>query len=315
MDTMKIAIIGGGPTDEHEVSLNSANNVASVLDSQDLIRVTISRDLSSWQIEDELLEPAQALQRLQQTADVALLMLHGPYGEDGTIQGALEAVNIPYTGSGVLASALAIDKYSAGLMVEAAGLHTPATIAATKDSSFDQLELEFPIIIKPRTGGSTVGVSICNDRQQLDRAANDSAYKQLVVQQMIEGREFTCSVVEESNGDIVPLPPSEVISDGLFDYAAKYSDDSSAQEITPADITDDERELIQSAAITAHLTLGCSGITRSDFFLTSSNELFFIEINTCPGMTKRSFIPAEIEAAGLEMGEVLIDQCKLGMKK
>jgi len=312
---MKIALIAGGAADEHEVSRNSAANVKQALGDHDVVSVVIDKDLTLWNVGEKSLTPAQALHFLQSEVDVALPMLHGLFGEDGIIQGALEATGIPYTGSDVAASALAIDKFTASLVAHEAGLQMPRTIAIHRKQPTEELDMEFPVIIKPRTGGSTVGVSICEDTEQLRNRIENSNYEELIIQQVIVGREFTCGVIEMSDGQLQPLPPSEVIIDGLFDYEAKYNEDSFAQEITPPDVTANECSLIQSAAITAHNALGCNGITRSDFILDNDNGLFYIETNTCPGMTKRSFIPAEIKEAGLKMSDILTEQCKIAIDR
>jgi len=241
-------------------------------------------------------------------------MLHGPYGEDGTIQGALETADIPYTGSGVAASALAMDKFAANLAVHASGLNTPHSIAIHRNQDIDHLDIRYPVVLKPRSGGSTVGVSICDSEQALRKAIKTSQSDELLIQPLLRGRELTCGVVETSDGTLRLLPPTEVIHDGLFDYDAKYSSDSPAQEITPAEVNEDELRAVQSAALTAHRSLGCSGITRSDFFL-DDGQLYFLETNTCPGMTKRSFIPAQLAATKLDMGDILADQCRAAINR
>jgi D-alanine-D-alanine ligase len=249
---------------------------------------------------------------LRNACDIVFIAMHGEYGEDGVVQGLLEAVHIPYTGSGVLASALGMDKYLSLQIFQHAGLLVPKTILVEPHSyDSDRIEdmLGLPLVVKPRGCGSSVGVSIVRSLEQLPSAIINAGrfHPGVLVQQYIEGTEVTCGVVDRGTTEsAIPLVPTEIIpqTSEFFDYEAKYTPGAS-REITPPRLPQEVQKQIQGAALVAHKVLGCRGISRSDFIVDREGKLWILEINTLPGLTKTSLVPQEAEAMGISFEDLL----------
>lgn len=239
--------------------------------------------------------------------DVVVLALHGTWGEDGRIQGLLDTLGIPYTGSGVLASALAMDKVMAKRVLASEGLDVPRGVVVSADSV---AELErarsvgLPAFVKPVASGSSVGAAIVTNAEGLAPAIADALRydDRALVEELVGGRELTVAVI--GNDDLVPLPVIEILTKrDFFDYTAKYSAGES-EEIVPARIPDDVARRAQDIAVRAHRALGCRGMSRTDL-MWSGDRMVTLEVNTIPGMTANSLLPKAARAAGIQFGDLI----------
>ena len=293
---IRVAVLMGGPSAEHEISLKSGRMVARGLDRKkySVKTVKISKR-GKWPI-----IPSE----IKKQFDVVFIAMHGEYGEDGTVQRIFSKYNIPFTGSGTKASQIGIDKVKASVLFEEKGLAVPdfAVMGGAKKFMFD-----FPIVVKPADRGSSVGVSIVRDIRELPAALKEAEKysKRVMVQKFIKGRELTCGVLE-IDGRPKALPPTEIIPKGakFFDYKAKYTA-GATHEITPARLTPEQRSAIQEAAVKAHKVVGAKGMSRSDFMLSEDNTPYILEINTIPGLTQTSLLPQQAKAEGIGFPELL----------
>jgi len=310
----KIAVLMGGVSSEHEVSLNSGGGVLEALDRTlyTPLPIVITRE-GGWAFDGaEPVSIFEAVPRLQQEAiDCAFIALHGPFGEDGRFQGMLDLLGIPYTGSGCAASALAMDKDRCKAVVSTQGIRVAghisldrATWAVDPDTVLDAVskDVGFPCVIKPARQGSSVGIVIPQNllefQHGIDRVFD--ADEHILVEEYIAGTEVTCGVLDaEPGGNIVPLPVTEIRpkSAAYFDYAAKYTP-GATEETTPARISPELTEAVQEMAAHVHQILDCRGWSRSDFILDEHGPIF-IEVNTVPGLTKTSLYPQAAAAAGI----------------
>lgn len=304
-----VAIVMGGMSSEHEVSLSSGRQAFDALDRRRYrpLEVVIERD-GTWRVDGlrrgGALEGAQAMRDLG--AEIALLMLHGHRGEDGTIQGFLGTLGIPFTGSGVGGSAIAWDKIAAKRLVAAAGLAVardlvlpPATVEQVPEA------LGFPVFVKHPCGGSSLEVRPANDEASLRRAVAELEGPRLLVEAAIPGREVTVPVLDDEDGVPEALPVVEIRSrGGFFDYENKYTA-GVAEEIVPAPLAPPVARRLADAALAAHRLLGLSAMSRSDFILRDDGIPVFLEVNTIPGMTPNSLLPKAAAAAGIAFPDVL----------
>lgn len=306
----KIAVLTGGPSPEHDVSLKSGQNVMANLDPDKYeVREIRVGKTGEWPVSPE---------DVKKLFDLAFIAMHGPYGEDGTVQGMLGAVNMPYTGSGAMVSALGMNKWLSLRLFQDAGLLIPSTIHFSKNVWLAEREgvskkiksyLGKPWVVKPNASGSSLGVKIVKEekdlRQALEFAFKD--FKEIIVQEFIPGREFTCGVIDSSMpGSAFVLPPTEIVPVGgaFFDYKAKY-EPAAAMEITPAHLPDSFIQAVKRTALKAHKVLGCRGFSRSDFILNPKGRLYILEINTIPGLTENSLIPKAAKAINMPMSQLL----------
>lgn len=256
------------------------------------------------------------LSRARNEESVAFIAMHGPYGEDGTIQGLLELAGIPYTGSGVLASALAMDKVVSADVFRQQGLRVPPYVAFTHADWTKRRgalharisRLGWPLVVKPRNLGSSVGITIVSKPSALAAAVRRAAAHspQLMAQQYIRGKELTCGVIDQGiPGTEMALQPTEIIpkTSAFFDYRAKYTAGAS-EEITPPRLPKPMIGKIQETALTAHRALGCSGMSRTDMIL-KDGKLYVLEVNTIPGMTETSLLPQAANACGISFPQLL----------
>jgi len=289
----KVAVLLGGRSAERAISVRSGR---AVLDA--LLRRGV--DAHPFDPSEQHME-----QLLQQGFNRAHIALHGRYGEDGTVQGALELMGIPYTGSGVMASALAMDKWRTKLLWEAAGITTPHHILINEQSDFAKVaqEVGLPLIVKPGREGSTIGLSKVEDVNDLPVACGLAAQHDAMVlaEQFIEGTELTAAIL----GDVaLPLVRIEVES-GLYDYEAKYLSDRTRY-FCPSGVSNAQEQSIQAQALRAHRVLGCEGWSRVDVILDKSGRPYFLEINTSPGMTDHSLVPMAAKAAGISFDDLVL---------
>lgn len=321
--TLQVNVLMGGPSAEHEVSLNSAQGVISNLDRSkyNIRAVFISkskefyyRDIHERTLQLDELVNLQNYKGPFSLADskpvwngcsvVFLGALHGSFGEDGTIQGILDAMDLPYTGSGVTASALAMDKILSKFIYLQNGLTVPPYSIYGKNfpqSTVAEISSKhnFPCFVKAPQSGSSRLMGRADSVEALSRilAELKQCAPQILIESAIKGIEFTCGVLEENDGSLTALPPIEIRPKAtFFDYTAKYTDGAS-EEIVPAPYPEDLLEKIKQTALTAHKVLGCNGVSRTDM-IYNDDKLFVLETNTLPGLTRNSLLPKAFKAVG-----------------
>lgn len=311
MTKTKVAVLRGGPSSEYEVSLNTGESVLSSLDKEkyEPVDIFINKD-GLWHLGGVPKKPETALLGVH----VVWNALHGQYGEDGKAQEILEDIGVSYTGSGVAASALSMDKVAtkkalAEVDVKLAGhkVFKKGDALVSNPSELFKI-ISNPSVVKPAASGSSVGVSIVRTFFDLPAAlaAAFAVADVIMIEEYIEGREATVGVVEKFRGeDIYALPAIEIIPppSDFFSYQAKYGGGS--QEICPSNFPDDIKKELARLAIEIHKTLGLSHYSRSDFIVHPKRGIYFLEVNTLPGLTKESLIPKAIRAVGSSLPEFL----------
>lgn len=328
-----IVVLMGGPSLEHDVSLHTGEQIVAYLDPRyyDVTPVIITKKrewivpmswMKSKRISDTIkVGQQQGLEMVALHADAVFIALHGAFGEDGTIQCLLDAYDIPYTGSEVLASALAMDKIKSSYLFRDAHMHVPlfhtCSIEEIKHINIKQIkkyihELGLPLVIKPSNQGSSIGVSIARDlkdiKKALEIAKKYSPY--VMIQQFIEGKEITCGVIdriEHGKALAIPLPPLEIIprKGAFYDYASKYEDAGSDHLLASSRISAHIVHTIQDMALRAHRLIGCLSFSRSDFIIGKDGTIYILEINTIPGMTSTSLLPQAAQMAGIDFSNLL----------
>jgi D-alanine-D-alanine ligase len=282
----KVGVIMGGPSSEREVSLNSGKGVLAALKTKGYDAVGID-----WKgLDDDL---GAHLRR--EKIEVAWLALHGTWGEDGCVQGLCECYGIPYTGSSVLASSIAMDKMATRRIFDQESIESPRW--RRHHGAADVARIGFPMVVKPSAEGSSVGITIVKSESELAPAiALAQKYAGVVLlEEYVKGREMTVGVLDdEALGDCEIKPATE-----FYDYEAKYLRDDT-QYLVPAPISDDERRTLHNLAVRAHKALGCAGASRADLILTESGRAVCLEINTLPGMTDHSLLPKIAALRGMD---------------
>ena len=309
MAKLRLALIAGGVSDEREVSLRGAAGVEQALnrDRYEVVRY----------------DPATDLARIAADAaniDAAFILLHGVHGEDGTIQGFLDLLGIPYQGAGVLGSALAMDKNLAKIMYRLAGLPVAPWVMVEpgdlRDSGRIESAVGLPCVVKPVRQGSSIGMSIVRTRDQLP-AALELALRhdgEVMVEAFLKGRELTAGVL--GNSELTALPLIEIIPDSRFDffnYEAKYQP-GATREVCPAPVSETVRARAQDYAVRAHRSLQLRGYSRTDMILVGE-ELYLLETNTIPGMTPTSLLPQAAAEAGLPFAALLDRLIELALER
>jgi D-alanine-D-alanine ligase len=292
----KVAVVMGGSSAEREVSIQSGSGVLRALQS-------LGYEAKSVDYDDRFFDAMRELK-----PNVAFIALHGPGGEDGHVQALLEYLSIPYTGSGVEASALAMDKHLTKKLLAAEGLPTAAwDLFDLAGGTLPLLpgSLDLPLVIKPRFEGSSAGVVIVKTHEQWTNAMLSASknYAQILAEEFVDGREFTCGVLGEE-----ALPVLEVLSnrDEFYTYAAKYEPGGSTH-VVPARIDEDLAARMQMLALSTHRLLGLRDYSRTDFVVSGDNRPYILEINSLPGMTATSLLPDACNAIGLGY-EALVDR-------
>ncbi len=313
MTSLRVAVLGGGRSSEHDVSLASAESVRSGLKDAGHVPIDIEvgRD-GVWRRDGT--ELTVALGRRLHGVDVVFPALHGPYGEDGTVQGLLECLDLPYVGAGVLASALCMDKVAFKDLMAHAGIPQVAHRAVSQASYSAEpaavlhrlAELGLPVFVKPARLGSSVGIGRVAAADELP-AALEAAFSHdplALVEAAASGREVECSVM--GNEDPVASQPGEILlatgESGWYDYEAKYTP-GGMELIVPARIPDDVRDRVRELAVSTFTLTGCRGLARVDFFV--SGEVLVNELNTMPGFTQTSVFASLFAASGVTYPEVL----------
>lgn len=290
-----VGVLMGGLSKEREISLKSGNAIldALLLKGYDAVSIDVGREVNGGLKEKGV--------------EVAFLALHGRYGEDGCIQGVLEILNIPYTGSSVMASSLAMDKYLTKDVARAEGLPAP------KDLFFDSyredlaaflkiFSLQFPLMVKPSREGSTIGIRKADNPEELRVAIREASAldSRVLIEQFIAGREVTVAVL---NGEALPIV--EVVpKSGFYDFSSKYTP-GATQYFCPADLPTAMTEQLQAYAKRLYRRIGCEGVARADFIISPEQVPYFLEINTLPGMTATSLVPKAAAAAGISFADLV----------
>ncbi len=294
----RVAVLKGGMSPERDVSLVSGDAVASALRDEGYEVTEIDVGHNIW----EQLHAADP--------DVVFNALHGEWGEDGRIQGILDLFGAPYTHSGVMASALAMDKHRSKAVLRDVGITVPKGTLADRNSVAEAHPMEPPYVVKPNAQGSSVGVYIVKDGANSPPKAvadNDAMGDLVLVEEFIPGRELTVTVMDGEAFAVTEIIPAK----GWYDYEAKYADGGSSH-VVPADIPKNVEDLCKTWAVLAHETLGCRGVTRSDFRFNDINQdlsdivnkIVMLELNTQPGMTPTSLVPEQAQYLGISFGRL-----------
>jgi D-alanine-D-alanine ligase len=345
MKRVRVAVLMGGPSPERDVSLLTGRQIAAALDQTryDVLPVEITVD-GKWLLRPDLSLPAPAERPgipasaattalttadgvrdpvpvsfeaavEQERVDVAFIAMHGPYGEDGTVQGLLELLGLPYTGSGVLASALAMDKLRSRQLFAYHRIPVPMYLSVTSEDWQDHEavhqrvahQLGYPCVVKPNAVGSSIGVTLVRTPGQLDHAiAAALAYGPIVlIEEYLRGTELTCGIIDDpQTGRPVALPLIEVVPHAEFyDYQAKYATGGS-DHFVPARVSEAVTQSATALALRAYQALGCEGMSRVDM-IARGDQIVVLEINTIPGMTATSLLPDAAKAAGISFAQLL----------
>jgi D-alanine-D-alanine ligase len=323
MQRTKVGILRGGPSNEYDVSLKTGAQVLSQLDQERYIPVDIFIDKEGgWHMRGLPVQPRQVLEGV----DVIFNALHGTYGEDGTVQRLLEVYGVPYTGSRSLASAIAMSKLltKQGLL-NAGGVKLPRHIVVTLEDDPDHMGHHLfrtfpqPSVVKPMGSGSSVGVSIVHGPAAIAGAIREALTHspKVLVEEYISGREATCGVLEHFRGqDLYALPPVEIIPNKghkFFTYDAKYRGGS--QEICPGNFSHDLKKELEDLARLVHQTLGLRHYSRADFIIHPRRGIYFLEVNTLPGLTPESLLPKAVSAVGCSFPQLLDHLLVLALEK
>ena len=287
----KVAVLFGGKSAEREVSLKSGAGVLAALQRQGV-------DAHAFDPAERSLDELRAFDRV-------FIMLHGRYGEDGTIQGALELMGIPYTGSGVLASAVGMDKWRTKLLWRAVGLPIPEFVMLDENSDFAAVErqLGLPLFVKPACEGSSIGVSKVRQPGELQTAWREAAKHDALViaEQAILGGEYTVAILGEQVLPIIKIVPAT----DFYDYEAKYLRDDT-QYLCPCGLPEAREMELRAQALEAFRALGCSGWGRVDFLMDDAGRAYLLEVNTSPGMTDHSLVPMAARVAGISYEQLVL---------
>lgn len=338
-----VAVVFGGQSGEHEVSLMSSSNVIKAMDREkyDVVTIGITREgkwmiyngdvekiqNGQWENEKEsLLEDFSINHPILKSIDVVFPVLHGPRGEDGTVQGLFELANIPYVGCGVLASAVGMDKIYTKTLYEKEGLPQGKYLLIMRKNWRRKQEetikiiednLSYPIFIKPANMGSSVGITKAHDRDGLIVGMNEAAIydRKILLEENIDCREIECAVLGNDDpeasvlGEIIP-------SNEFYDYKAKYLDDDKSRLLIPAPLDEKTTETIRELAVKAFKTIDGSGLARLDFFVEkNTGKIYINEINTLPGFTNISMYPKLWEYSGLSYSKLIDRLIELAIER
>ena len=307
-EDLRVALLAGGASDEREISLASGRGAGNAL-----------REAGFSVTELDPAEKKDLQNLIAGNYDVAFLCMHGKMGEDGTLQGFLEMIGLPYIGSGVWSSALAMDKAKSKLFYENAGIQTPVsvTLYSPDDMSVEDIlsTVGESCVVKPATEGSALGVYIVKGADEV-KDAIEKAFEldsEVLVETFVKGTELTIAVL--GNEQLEALPVIQIVPrNEFYDFESKYAPGGS-QHLCPAPLNAEATEKVQAMAKAAHSVLGCSGISRSDFIMDENGEFWILETNTLPGMTETSLLPDAARAAGIEFPELCTRLIELALEK
>jgi D-alanine-D-alanine ligase len=320
MSRVRVAVLMGGRSSEHEVSVASARSVVEALDPAryETVTVEIGRD-GRWEIGpatraalersgerdgDALPVPAAKVPATLSEVDVVFPVLHGPFGEDGTVQGFLDLADVPYVGAGVMASALCMDKDLFKSVLRDKGIPVTKSVTVRRLNGFES-PFGFPVFVKPARLGSSVGITKARSPEEL-KAGLELAFRhdeKVLVEEFVEGVEVECSVL--GNQEPVASIPGEIVANAdWYDYSAKY-DEGGMELIVPPRITSEQAERVQELSVAAFRATECEGMARADCFVRADGEVLVNELNTIPGFTATSVYAKLFEASGLPYEELL----------
>jgi len=314
---MKIAVLAGGRSSEHDVSLSSAAAVREGLEQagHEVVAIEIGREDGRWTVEGDplSLEPGSA----PLGADIVFPVLHGPFGEDGTVQGMLETLDVPYVGAGVLASALCMDKAMFKDLIGSRGLPQVEYAAVREGADLAELveRVGLPLFVKPARLGSSVGISKVSGAAELG-AALELAFSHdpvAIVERMATGIEVECSVI--GNREPVASTPGEIVAHAdWYDYEAKYTP-GGMELVVPPRLGDDVIERVRELTVEVFTCTGCAGFARADFFVEDGDRVLVNELNTIPGFTQTSGFPKMFELSGIPFPDLLDRLLELGLER
>jgi len=321
MSKLRVGVLRGGPGGEYEVSLKTGAHVMEHLPKETYHPVDIFIDKNGiWHIQGLERSPGE----ISGMVDVVFNALHGEYGEDGKVQQILEAHKIPYTGSGIQPSAVGMNKILAKEMARKFGIKVPYHQTITREEYESSTPYELfrkillPVVIKPLSGGSSVGTSLARTSDELEEGIENALRhgETVILEQHIRGREATVGVVDEFRGRkyyaLIPIEIERPRSNDIWNYEDKYS--GATREHCPGHFTSSDKKELERLAILAHEAIGARHYSRSDFIL-SPRGIYFLEINTLPGLTKESLVPRALSAAGATMPQFLDHLIKLALTK
>ncbi|MEM7304635.1 MAG: D-alanine--D-alanine ligase [Pseudomonadota bacterium] len=289
----KVAVLMGGTSGEREISLNSGTAVFNALQKNniDAHSVDVSKDIFSILIDGNF--------------DRAFIALHGCGGEDGTIQGGLETIGLPYTGSGVMASSICMDKLMTKKVWQAIGIQSPKFMSIKTDTPFEEVKdyLGLPFVIKPSLEGSSLGVHKVNDKDQFLSSVKEASHHKgrLMAEQWVEGKEYTVSILDDSALPVIRLETPHT----FYDYDAKYKSNDT-QYLLPCGLNKEDEIRLQDQALQAFYSTGASGWGRVDVMLDLKGEPWFLEINTVPGMTDHSLVPMAAASVNIDFNQLVV---------
>jgi len=296
---MKVAVVMGGPSAEREISLVTGTSVAAALRENGYDVATID------------IEPEKIIDQLKKSeATIVFNAVHGLYGEDGCLQGVLEMLGMPYTGSGVLASAITMDKVASKRIFQATEIPTPRCLILSNEGSRDYNEIilnsfSLPVVVKPASQGSSLGVVIVKQEKDLAEALEVafSYGEEVLIEEFIKGKELTVAVMS-ADGEVKAFPVINIVPhSGTYDFKSKYTK-GETEYLVPAPLSDDETVRAQEVAVQAYRVLGCKGVARADLMLDNEGRVFVLELNTVPGMTSTSLVPKAAAAAGISFPDL-----------
>lgn len=296
----KVAVLMGGPSSEREISFKSGRAVCEALKGTEYEPIAIDA-VDEWQSELKRVNPA-----------VVFIALHGKFGEDGTVQAILQQMKIPYTGSGVQGSRLAMDKIASRKIFQQAGIPVPEYIVADKPSyEIDSSRIDFPLVVKPSSQGSSIGLTIIEDESELKKAMG-LAYsfdEHIIVERFVKGEELTVGILGEQ-----PLPVIKIVPKRKFyDYKAKYTD-KQTEYLVPAAIDRKLYAKAQELGLAAHRALGCMDFSRADMILGEDGVIRLLEVNSIPGLMSKSLLPKAAAAIGMDFRQLCVTIIELAIK-
>lgn len=306
--TVRVALLAGGTSDEREISLASGQGALRALRA------------AGFQVSE--FDPAKhddLVKLITEDFDVAFLCMHGKKGEDGVLQGFLEMIELPYIGSDVCSSAIAMDKARAKVFYHDADIRTPESITLYRGHSYQVDEickvLGDSCVVKPGTEGSALGVYVVSGVQEIEKAIHEAFRldSEILVERFVKGTEVTVAVL--GNDELQALPVIQIVPrNEFYDFESKYAPNGS-QHICPAPLDESTTKTVQDMAVQAHKVLGCSGLSRSDFIIDEANQCWILETNTLPGMTETSLLPDAGRAAGIEFPDLCAKLIELALEK
>ncbi|MCA0985814.1 D-alanine--D-alanine ligase [Guptibacillus algicola] len=304
---MKVAVLYGGTSAEREVSLSSGKGIIAALEhnGHDVVGIDF--------------HPERISEILKLDVDMVFIGLHGRFGEDGRIQGLLDMLEIPYVGSGVLGSAVAMDKAKSKKVLQETSIRLAKDLVLERGDNYANLDLpfDFPVVVKPNSEGSTIGLTIAQNEDELVQGIEE-AFRfdtKVILEEFISGTEVTVAVLGEK-GNVRSLPVVEIVPrNAYYDYESKYAEGGS-EHIVPARISKEFTDMIQEESVLAHELLGCETYSRVDYIIPKDgSKPVFLEVNTLPGMTPTSLYPDAAKEIGFTYEEMIEELLQLGLKK